>query len=381
MKIYPCSLCRGFHWGGMCERGIALPMAMIVMVLLTTLMMSFMAMSANERDISENHKLSHQAYYVAESGIEGAKRLMASANLAALYGAGCPGTLWSGDLEYGHVTVTVTNLDGGCSVAAATGVYVVTSRGTVEVDRARAAVVAQLMTPNPFAVGVIWGRDSVTISGGAKITGPVSSNGQVTVSGSTTQVTGKVTSNDSLQFKQMDCPASYTPVFSGSKGVTYEDGSTTKKTKLAAGTLLVASGANLTLSPGTYYFSDLVLAGNGSLTTQGKVTIIVGDTLNTSGGYIVNASNAAANLTIQECGASASQWFVTGGSSAEFGIYAPTHPVALSGQASIRSGAIVAASIDDSGGVGITYDPAMAQTQWGTAPFTLVKGTFHNVGG
>ena len=155
-------------------------------------------------------------------------------------------------------------------------------------DRARAAIVAQLMTPNPFAVGVIWGRDSVTISGGAKITGPVSSNGQVTVSGSTTQVTGKVTSNDSLQFKQMDCPASYTPVFSGSKGVTYEDGSTTKKTKLAAGTLLVASGANLTLSPGTYYFSDLVLAGNGSLTTQGKVTIIIGDTLNTSGGYIVD---------------------------------------------------------------------------------------------
>jgi hypothetical protein len=52
------------------ERGMALPMTMIVLTLITTLAMAFLALAATEPVIANNHMASAQARAMAESGIE-----------------------------------------------------------------------------------------------------------------------------------------------------------------------------------------------------------------------------------------------------------------------------------------------------------------------
>jgi len=52
------------------ERGMALPMTMIVLTLITTLALAFLVMSASEPVIAANHMASAQARAMAESGIE-----------------------------------------------------------------------------------------------------------------------------------------------------------------------------------------------------------------------------------------------------------------------------------------------------------------------
>jgi hypothetical protein len=52
------------------ERGMALPMTMIVLTLITTLSLAFLALAATEPVIASNHMASSQARAMAESGIE-----------------------------------------------------------------------------------------------------------------------------------------------------------------------------------------------------------------------------------------------------------------------------------------------------------------------
>jgi hypothetical protein len=52
------------------ERGMALPMTMIVLTLITTLTMAFLALAATEPVIANNHMMSAQARGLAESGVE-----------------------------------------------------------------------------------------------------------------------------------------------------------------------------------------------------------------------------------------------------------------------------------------------------------------------
>ena len=52
------------------ERGMALPMTMIVLTLITTLSLAFLALAATEPVIASNHMASSQARALAESGIE-----------------------------------------------------------------------------------------------------------------------------------------------------------------------------------------------------------------------------------------------------------------------------------------------------------------------
>src|SRR5437899_11605687 len=52
------------------ERGIALPMAMIVMVILTSLMIAFAVLATSESQIASSQMASAQARALAESGLE-----------------------------------------------------------------------------------------------------------------------------------------------------------------------------------------------------------------------------------------------------------------------------------------------------------------------
>src|SRR5712692_7059791 len=52
------------------ERGIAFPMAMIVMVILTSLMIAFAVLATSESQIASSQMASAQARALAESGVE-----------------------------------------------------------------------------------------------------------------------------------------------------------------------------------------------------------------------------------------------------------------------------------------------------------------------
>lgn len=70
------------------ERGVALPLAMVTLVLLTTLTLAFMAMSKSEPVIAANHARATEARALAESGLERALwALTASIVPTALSGA------------------------------------------------------------------------------------------------------------------------------------------------------------------------------------------------------------------------------------------------------------------------------------------------------
>jgi hypothetical protein len=64
------------------ERGMALPMTMIVLTLITTLALAFLALAATEPVIANNHMASAQARAMAESGIERALWALSSGAVA-----------------------------------------------------------------------------------------------------------------------------------------------------------------------------------------------------------------------------------------------------------------------------------------------------------
>ena len=77
------------------ERGVVLMVALLVMVLLSVLGLSFLGMSATEHTIASNEVSFAQSFYLAEGGFALAKRtLMDSANwdteLAAPQPSPCP---------------------------------------------------------------------------------------------------------------------------------------------------------------------------------------------------------------------------------------------------------------------------------------------------
>lgn len=68
------------------ERGFALVVAILALMLLTFLGLTLAATSSTELQIAANHRWSQQAYYNAEAGLELGKRVLMTANW--------PGVLW-----------------------------------------------------------------------------------------------------------------------------------------------------------------------------------------------------------------------------------------------------------------------------------------------
>ena len=64
--------------GGFNERGVALPLALICLVALTVMVLTFLTLSGVEPQISQNLTESARARYLAESGIEWAFKQVAA---------------------------------------------------------------------------------------------------------------------------------------------------------------------------------------------------------------------------------------------------------------------------------------------------------------
>jgi len=206
------------------------------------------------------------------------------------------------------------------------------------------------------STGSMATNGSISMSGGSMVKGDALAQG--TVTGGT--VTGDRTSGTAPfpHMPNLACPSGgYTPSVPPGPGISYS---------AATGVLTVSGGKNVTLTapPTQYYFSQVVLSGGSTLTVKSggqHVDIYIANKLDISGGGIVNTSAQPPQLGIWACGIpNATQWTLSGGSGAYFSVYAPSHPIVVSGSGDLW-GAMVGASFTASGGSKIHYDEGLAQ--------------------
>jgi type II secretory pathway pseudopilin PulG len=128
---------------------------------------------------------------------------------------------------------------------------------------------------------------------------------------------------------------------------------------------LSGNPTNLTLTDTAYFFSSIVVTNNAKLIFPGtsKVTIVLRDSLNASGGNVINQSQLPPMVSFSSCGTSATPayWALSSGAWAGyFSVYAPNHVVYELGGGDFY-GAIVAWIYYATGGGRFHYDAALAR--------------------
>ena len=133
-----------------------------------------------------------------------------------------------------------------------------------------------------------------------------------------------------------------------------------------SGVLSVSGNNNsLTLTDTAYFFRAIVVSNNAKLILPGTqhVNIVLRDSLNASGGNIINQSNAPPMVSFSSCGTSATPayWALSSGSYAGyFSVYAPNHVVYELGGGDFY-GAVVSWIYYATGGGKFHYDAALGR--------------------
>jgi hypothetical protein len=220
--------------------------------------------------------------------------------------------------------------------------------------------------PNIGDNGDVATDGSITMSGGATVNGDataVGGNSGGTVTGIRTSGAPPFPLKPTLACP----PGGYTPSFVGAN-VIYNP---------ANGVMSLAGGGNLILNAGTYYVRSVTLTANSTVTVvSGPVTFYVENSLDLSGGTVVNTTNLPRNLSFQSCGpqgGSPATWNLTGGSGAFFTVYAPNNPISVSGNGSLY-GAIIGASYSSVGTSQVHYDESLTQTN--SKQISVVPGSW-----
>jgi hypothetical protein len=208
------------------------------------------------------------------------------------------------------------------------------------------------------STGNIWANGDMyvtktTVQGDATAVGAINYGSNGVVTGTATTGANAATPMDIIP-----CPTTgFTPsakVPSG-PGISY---STT------TGVLTVSSGATLTLTDSSYFFSSIVLTGNSRLSVPGNphVNVYLRDSLNATGGTLTNGGGSATALSFTSCGTSATPayWALTGGTQSYYSVYAPNHVVYATGGSDFY-GAVVASIYYATGGAKFHYDAALAR--------------------
>ena len=193
------------------------------------------------------------------------------------------------------------------------------------------------------------------VKGDASAVGAVSFGSGATVTGSTTSNVPAVSPNDVLP-----CPGGgFTPTAKVPTGPGINYNSTT-------GVLYVnGSGTTLTLTDSAYFFSSIVLTNNAKLVFPGTqpTSVILRDSLNASGGNVINQSNSPPALGFSSCGTSATPayWALSSGAwPGYFSVYAPNHVVYELGGGDFY-GAVVAWIYYATGSGRFHYDAALSR--------------------
>lgn len=193
----PRRIARRVHAAARGQGGVALPMALIVLVVLTSLAAAVLAVGTSETTIATNHMLTAQALALAEAGLESAFTAINSsltgtslvaaatssfANLTVTAPTGALATLGTYTVQYKSI---------------GTNTVEVVSTGTTTQGGAR-RILRALMTSNLNSVTAVLSEGNVGISGNVEVAGScgsVHSNANLTVSGGASLISQNATAS------------------------------------------------------------------------------------------------------------------------------------------------------------------------------------------
>jgi Tfp pilus assembly protein PilX len=438
------------------QRGVALIIALLTLLLLSVLAAAILFLTQTEVWATYNYRRDAQSRYLAEAGAQRAADWLSNTyvkpaappwdatrepvqwNGANVVLAGITGhatnypdattqatysnALSNQQVTIGGVTGTysadatlVTFPSGGSMVEA----WQITSQGSIPGVQASTVEVKVTIEQRsqPLLSFAVFGTGSscgdLTLSGGAysdsfdssqgtyastklDSDGNVGSNGNVTLSGSTTDVNGTIsvlqpnvgTCSAANDITNSAGPGAYQGITQLLNPLVFPDppaispAPPTTNQNYTANTTLppgdygnvnMSGGKTLTLSPGTYNLNSLVLSGGSQLqiSPPGQVIINIAGTgtstpVNLSGGTITNTTGVPLNMQINYAGTQPID--LSGGSGCYAVVYAPNSPISISG-GSDWYGAILGQSFTDSGGTAIHYDRALLNQFLQTGPF------------
>ena len=370
------------------RQGFVLPTVIVSITIMSVIVVVALNTASDERRASRATRESGLALYAAEAGLRQTYGTWPGAAVKALNPGDSLDLGWKPLANKAAYRVVIHRVDGGGLQQ-----YNVVVQGRRTDPTAGIFTIVGIVSGVPTAKNAVHAETLVSLGGGALIdgfdsdvapynpaapdsTGNVWSNGDVSISnttvkgdlsaagalvrGSSTIITGAsgqgVASIAPMEI--LTCPATgYTAAarIPTGVGVSYS---------AFSGVLFLYSGATLTLTDTTYYFSSVVLTGSSKLAVPGTqhVSVILRDSLNASGGTIANPSGHAADLSFSSCGTSPTPapWTITGGIQAYYSIYAPNHTVTASGSADIYGG-VVAKNYFQTGGAKLHFDAALAK--------------------
>lgn len=135
------------------------------------------------------------------------------------------------------------------------------------------------------------------------------------------------------------------------------------------GEFSLGSNENLTLKPGTYYFTKFTMGGGSTITVTGPTTIFCSGDMSCGGASFVNTTQLAQNLQIYSTGANCD----FGGGTDFYGvIYAPTAKLNYGGNADFF-GMLMGKQITMSGNGGLHYDQGLGVLKGIRTPIALVQ--------
>jgi|ERR1043165_7745967 hypothetical protein len=200
------------------------------------------------------------------------------------------------------------------------------------------------------------GSKAIDLSGGT-INGDATAVGSVGGTKGCAVVTGTCSGGQTaVPIPPVSCPASFSPASQVPVSPSSAYDQTTGKLSMSAGNTLTLNSAYSPFSFGDVTLKAPVIIPAGS----DHIDIYISGLLSIpSGGLINNQTQDATKLTIWGCGTSTANWAMTAGSNSYFAVYAPNHPVAITGSGAVY-GAVVGSSVSMSGGGGLHYDEALA---------------------
>jgi|ERR1051325_2003048 hypothetical protein len=363
------------------QRGFILPMIIFSLAIMGVLVLAIVGTSDDDRTGSRYDFEGTRSFYAAETGMADILTDWKANNYEGLV----PNV--GNTTDRGWVTIS----QGGGSYHAViqkieANTYMVTVDGQTPGARKGLRTVQMMLTPGVSFRYVVQGTGNVKFSGSAGTDSYDSDVGTYNVAGNK-GADGDIYSATSIAQLPSGTPA---PIQGDTKsagsivacGPTYQSGTcdpntTTPPAAPAPVTcpvgptyndLTVGATTVLDVPPTAYYYHNLTVSGgsarlNFNFTTNPKqhVDVWISGQFKVQGGAQVNnLSLSPVLLTIWGCGADATTWTISGGSNTYLAIYAPKHPITLSGGTSDFFGAFVGAAVTVSSGH-FHYDEALTR--------------------
>ncbi len=390
------------------RQGFVLPIVVFGIAVMSIIVVASLSIASDEQRASRAVRESTLSLYAAEAGLRQTYGTWPSTQVNALNPGDSVDLGWQSLPNSSKYRTVIHRVDKG----GLQEYDVVVQGRRTELNGGMATIVGVVGGVPVFTYGV-FAQTKITTSGGelfdgydseeapytaatADSTATLWSNGVMVISnttvlgditaasailrGSNVLVTGATTASAPAA-TAMDintCPdGSFTPASSIPSGpsISYNAGT---------GVLNVSGGGVLTLTGTNYYFSQVVLSGNSSLSANppggAHTDIVISDLLNLSGASVANITGSPTTLGFSSCGSpvSPSTWTLSGGSGGAFSVYAPNHPVTVSGNGDIL-GAVVASTFTASGGSQLHYDAALARQQ--SNKLIVLRATWSQVPG